>query len=107
MLAAVLTLIQDRNEFPSAQPQCWDQDPNGPLAPASRNRRRCKRPKTGRADRIRDDGFFLGFGAPSTTRTCDLLVRSGKKGVNPGQRETAAPMFSLVRRSPETTRDCL
>ena len=33
-------------------------------------------------------------GAPSMTRTCDLLVRSGKKGVNRGQRETAAPHFS-------------
>ena len=36
----------------------------------------------------------LRIGAPSTTRTCDLLVRSGKKGVYPGQRDTAAPMFS-------------
>src|SRR5688572_2407023 len=43
-------------------------------------------------------------GAPSTTRTCDLLGSCGKKGVNRGQRETAAPMFSVVRQSPETTR---
>jgi hypothetical protein len=33
-------------------------------------------------------------GAPCKTRTCDLLVRRAKKGVNRGQRETAAPRFS-------------
>ena len=33
-------------------------------------------------------------GAPCRTRTCDLLVRSGPKGGNRGQRETAALRFS-------------
>ena len=32
--------------------------------------------------------------APCRTRTCDLLVRSGKKGDGTGQQDTAAPMFS-------------
>src|SRR6185503_9284716 len=33
-------------------------------------------------------------GAPCSARTCDLLVRSGPKGGNRGQRETAALRFS-------------
>jgi hypothetical protein len=32
-------------------------------------------------------------GAPCRTRTCDLLVRSERKGGNRGQRDTAAPCF--------------
>jgi hypothetical protein len=46
------------------------------------------------------------FGAPSTTRTCDLLVRSGKKGVNRGQRDTCPNVFGPSR-SPEITREHL
>jgi len=41
--------------------------------------------------RFRNDS--VGIGAPCTTRTCDLLVRSVKKGDYLGQRDTAAPVF--------------
>ena len=43
-------------------------------------------------------------GWPCRARTCDLLVRSGKKGANQGQRDPAAPNIFERLRAAETTR---
>jgi hypothetical protein len=56
--------------------------------------------------RFREVNTQKDFGAPSTTRTCDLLVRRATKGVNRGQQEAAAPRLpsgTSLLAPPDTT----